>query len=121
MTEQTYHTWGVVDVMGHQRYAGEIREVRVAGGGFIQVDVPSVEAIDYHGRPTGVTLAGFTKVVSPAAVHSMTPTTEEVARAIAQRTRAVPVSGLATPLLAAPADDENEDEFDDQTDHEERD
>jgi len=69
---QAFDQWAVVDVMGHQRYAGRVTEQVIAGAGFIRVDVPETK-----GGP------GFTKLFGPGAIHSITICTEASARTVA--------------------------------------
>lgn len=42
-TPNGFDQWAIVDVMGHQRYAGRVTEETLAGAGFIRVDVPEVK------------------------------------------------------------------------------
>lgn len=75
MTEPTqpFDQWSVVDVMGHQRYAGRVTEQVIAGAGFIRVDVPETKS-----GP------GYTKYFGPGAIHSITMCTEASARKVAE-------------------------------------
>jgi hypothetical protein len=69
---ETFDCWAVVEVMGHQRYAGHVTEQAVGGCAFVRVDVPAV----------GDRLA-FTKLLGQASIFAITPCSEEVARAAA--------------------------------------
>ena len=80
-TPDTFNQWAIVDVMGHQRYAGRVTEQVLAGTGFIRVDVPEAQKPQYDG--TVQTLPAMTKLFSPSAIHSISPCTEEVARTAA--------------------------------------
>lgn len=79
-TPEKFETWGLVEVMGHQRYAGLITEQTVGGAAFVRVDVPAFED-----RPA------FTKLLGSGSIFAITPTTEQVARGIAQRLQNPPI------------------------------
>lgn len=111
-TEQgTYEGWTILELMGHRRLGGYVREQEVAGAAFLRIDVPSEPPV--------------TQFYAPAAVYAMTPTTEEIARALAARMRPAPVHAYElTPLRpdrtieaaaydhARPGADEDEDAVD---------
>lgn len=78
---EAFDTWAVVDVMGHQRYAGRLREITVAGAGFLRLDIPPTQA---HAAPWSLILA-------PGSIHSIRPTTEDVARRVADVAHQVPL------------------------------
>lgn len=68
--------WHILELFGHRQLAGYTREVMVAGKLFLRIDVPGRLATD---APRA------TQKYSPAAVYSLTPTTEAIARSIAAR------------------------------------
>lgn len=70
--------WGVIQLMGHVRFAGLMRKASVLGAPAIRVDVPD----------SGEGYPGFTKFVAPGSLYDVTPTTEETAREMAARIRA---------------------------------
>lgn len=82
----TFDHWAVVELFGHQRIAGRVREELLAGRAFLRVDVPAV--VD----PAAGGAEGFTRYYGASAIYSLTPTTEEVARLAAAQVRAAPVS-----------------------------
>lgn len=79
--ENQFEIWGILEIMGHQTYAGHISEQTIAGDGFIRVDVPQVGE-----------LPAFTKIFGAASIYAITPTTEEVARMRAESLRQSPLS-----------------------------
>ena len=90
-TEQTtFEQWAILELMGHRRMAGMVREQTIGGAAFIRIDVPAT--------PAG---PGFTQFYAPGAVYCITPTTEEIARAIAQRCYERPVQPYEIPALSA--------------------
>jgi hypothetical protein len=88
--EQTFDEWAILELLGHRRVAGRVREVQLAGAGMLRVDVPATP-----GR------AAQTSWYGPGAVYGVHPVTEEVARAVAERFRSDPVHRWELP--AAPA------------------
>jgi hypothetical protein len=106
-TESKLDTWAIIELMGHQKIAGRLTERSVAGGGFIQVDVPPV-----GDQP------GWSRLISPSAVYAINPVNQEAAVAVAARLQAVPVQPyeMHPPQLSGPGpgpvtdDDDESDE-----------
>lgn len=89
---KVFEGWAILELMGHRRLAGKISEVEIAGQGFLRLEIPANDE---------ESLAGATQFYSPAAVYALTPTTEEIARAV--RSRPAPVQRWELPaLLPAP-------------------
>jgi hypothetical protein len=82
--------WCVLELMGHRRLAGRVQEVTVAGQGFLRIDIPAVK-----GREP------VTQLYSPGSVYAITPTTEELAKAVAESISHEPVyeAGFRKPAL----------------------
>jgi hypothetical protein len=78
---ETFDQWCILELLGHRRLAGRVREVQLAGAGFLRLDVP---ATDGHGPQT--------QYVAPGSVYALHPTTEEIATAAAAGFRPEPVS-----------------------------
>jgi hypothetical protein len=76
-----FQQWCILDIMGHQRFAGLVTEETVAGAAFLRIDIPA----------TGNQVA-FTKLFSPSSVYSITPTTEELATAMAASINNAPIA-----------------------------
>jgi hypothetical protein len=83
MTENTtiFEGWAILELMGHRRLAGYVREQEVAGQGFIRIDVPARD---------GKKLVA-TQFYSPGSIYCMTPTTEQIARRVAASSQPEPV------------------------------
>jgi hypothetical protein len=93
---ETFDQHCIVEMMGHRRLAGRVREVQVAGAGFLRLDVPP--AGDDPGR---------TQYLSPGSVYALHPVDEASAAAAAAEFRAVPVSRWdMRRALALPGDDD---------------
>lgn len=93
--DQPFTEWCIVELLGHRRLAGHIREVQIAGHGFLRLDIP--EGAD--GDPAR------TQLIAPGSVYTMHPVTEATARAAAQAWRPEPVSRWDLPAIE-PADKE---------------
>lgn len=109
----SFEGWAIIELMGHRRLAGYVREETLAGQGLLRLDVPGDD---------GVTMA--TQYYHPNALYCLTPTTEEIARGLAARVKPEPVTRYDLPRLPAgrlpavsedvePPDDDFEDEDED--------
>ncbi len=80
MSEKAFEEWAILELMGHRRLAGLVREETIGSASFIRIDVP-----DGNG--------GFstTQFYNPSSVYCMTPTTKEMAIQVAARDRPQPV------------------------------
>src|SRR5579884_1202601 len=80
MIEQTaFKTWPIVEVMGHNEYAGFVSSENIAGAAMLRVDVPETSK-----------RAAFTKYLSTSAIYGISPCSEETARARAESQQATP-------------------------------
>lgn len=89
----TLQMWAIIELMGHQRMAGEITEVTVAGHGFIRIDVPATSKVP-----------AFTRMVSPSSIYAINPTTEVLARRAAEAFQPRPVQEWELPRALPPAE-----------------
>ena len=114
---EKFDSWGIVEVMGHKKFAGHITEQTIAGSALIRVDVPAVKIGERDLNP-------FSKLIGVGSVYCITPTTEEVARKAAEaiarhdsdplpvyipETRQIPA---ATDAVTVPSDDDDDDGYD---------
>lgn len=76
MTEERkpFETWAIVEIMGHQQFAGRVTEEPIAGQNMLRVDIPEVGERPAH-----------TKYFGGGSIYAMHPCTEELARAAAAR------------------------------------
>jgi len=65
-----------VELLGHRRTAGRVREVTIAGAGFLRLDVPG----------------GRTQIVSPSSVYALHPVDEALAIGVAKSWSEEPLS-----------------------------
>ena len=108
MTTQ-YEGWTILELMGHRRLAGYVTEAEIAGGKFIRIDVPGK---DGHG-PRGTVATQF---YGASSVYCLTPTTEEIARKVAEQSQVAPVQAWELrPAIPAsvPAGRRDDDDDDD--------
>lgn len=84
--DETFDEWAIVELMGHRRLAGRIREVQLAGAGFLRLDIPA--AGDDPGR---------TQYIAPGSVYALHPVDEATARAAAAQWRPTPVQRWELP------------------------
>lgn len=91
---ESYEGWAILELFGHRRLAGLVSEQEIAGAAFLRIDVP--------GPDSAVTVTQF---YSAPAIYSLTPTSEEIARAFAIGRQPQPVQRweLAAPTTR-PAD-----------------
>jgi hypothetical protein len=79
--ENTFESWALVELMGHQRIVGKVSETEIAGAKLLRVDVPK----------TGDAQA-ITKYFGPSAIYCITPVEEDTARVMAKQIETAPVS-----------------------------
>jgi hypothetical protein len=89
--EQRFESWCIVELFGHQKLAGVVAEAQIGGCSFIRVDVPEM-----HGQPA------FTRFYGEKAIYSITPVSEEVARAAMDYLRVRPVATYMLPEPSPP-------------------
>lgn len=106
MSEDTFGTWAVLELMGHRRLTGYVTEQQIGGVAFVRLDVPG---------PTPDEPPSATQFYSASAIYCLTPTTEAIARAM--RTQPEPIQRwelpAPEPARAHPDVDAGDDETDD--------
>jgi hypothetical protein len=85
-----FEGFAVLELMGHRKIAGYVREQNIAGAGFIRIDVP--------GKDGQVTASQF---YSPGALYCLTPVAEDVARRFALGCQPEPVARWELPPAPA--------------------
>lgn len=98
--EVTFEGWAILELMGHRRLAGRLSEVTIGGSSFLRLDIPGPSDPD----PDDDLAA--TQFYSPSAVYCITPTTEAMARQVANLNRPRPVQPWELP----PSVDETHDD-----------
>src|SRR5688572_7422971 len=107
MNNMVYQGPAIIELFGHRRVAGVVREVEAFGGTFLRVDVPkpgaTPEAVRAGRQPTdsGETEAwAATQLYGPQAVYGVTFCTAEVVLAAAGSSQHAPVSRWELPAPA---------------------
>jgi hypothetical protein len=97
-----FEGWAILELMGHRKLGGYVREQNVAGAGFIRIDVP--------GKEGNVA----TQFYAPGALYCLTPVSEEIARRFAQGVQPEPVTRWELPAARprAAIEDDDPDEVD---------
>lgn len=108
-------TWAIVEIFGHQKLAGFVRSVGFGNAAMLRVDVPALEEKREKGKRWTVdgevdaekvyaAVPAYTKFLGIGSIFSITPCTEETAKAMAERIGRQTYHVLdATPMLPAPA------------------
>lgn len=82
--------WACVEIFGHRKHYGRIREVERFGTKMLRVDVPTASAAPLLGEPE----VFETFMYGGGAIFSLTPMTEEAARKWADQERPRPYRPL---------------------------
>jgi hypothetical protein len=96
-------SWAIVELMGHVRLAGMITEENHFGAVVGRVDIPQEDG------------TAVTQFFGGGSIYRLTPTTEEIARAIALQDKPKPIQPweLHLSLPKPPAGDDRDDDGDD--------
>lgn len=86
MEKVAFEQWCLVEIFGHQKYAGLVTEQVIGGCNFVRLDVPETPRT----KP-------FTKLFGQGAIYSMTPIEEDVARSLAESYDQRPVNVYELP------------------------
>lgn len=107
MAGDSYEGWAVVELMGHRRLAGYVKQVEQYGAVMLRLDVPEVD-----GR------GAVTQFYGGGSVYCLTPTTEEIVRAVCRKDHPAPVSRyeLPAPKPAPVPTYDDEPDYDDDDD-----
>lgn len=85
---EPFEQWAILELMGHVKLAGRVTEEEHFGAKLGRIDIPNGE--------------GFTtQYFSGGSIYRLTPTTEEIARGVAQRNQPEPVHRWELPAPAA--------------------
>lgn len=69
-----FEGWAILELMGHRRLGGRLSEATIAGAAFLRIDLPDPEDSER---------TAATQFYAPGSVYAITPTTAEIACAIA--------------------------------------
>lgn len=77
---ESFETWGLLEVMGHKKYAGWIFTRQIGNSTVIQVDVPAIDGIP-----------AFSKIFNVNSMFGITPLSESLTKRYAERIREKPI------------------------------
>lgn len=108
-----FEGWAILEIMGHRRIAGFVREVELFGAKMAQVEVPALpeKQILFGLLPA---VPAFTQLFAGAAIFSTIPTTEAIALAAAENIRLAPprevepLPAVAPRLLGSSAENDDD-------------
>lgn len=75
-----FESWAILEIMGHQKYAGRVSEQAIGGASFVRVDVPEID-----GRPA------FSNLFGGGSIFCITPVSEVVALGTARELKQAPL------------------------------
>ena len=81
--------WAFIEIMGHNKIAGFVKETQVAGKGFLSVRVPANKFGMYSGSE--MEIPEHEKLISPDSIFSITPITQELAAKVCAEIQSVPL------------------------------
>ena len=129
--QATIDGWYILEIFGHQRYAGYVTVQNLGIAAMVRVDVPALEERErvtkrgeYAGGtyvPPGSTVKdgavpGYTKLFGVGAIYAMTPCTNEACLAAVEEIQPRPMMPISIPAngraLAAAVEPEDSDDFD---------
>lgn len=85
--EKKFDQWCILEIFGHRRLAGKVTESTILGGALLRIDIPVKDG------------TFTTQFYGPQAIYCLTPTTEEIARAVAEQSQPSPVYRWESPQL----------------------
>lgn len=85
--QDTFEGWAILELMGHRRLGGYVRQVEMFGAAMCRIDVPG---------PDGDQIAA-TQFYSGSSIYCLTPATEPMARAAALRNQPEPIQRWELP------------------------
>jgi hypothetical protein len=88
---QVFEEYCILELMGHGRAAGLVKEVNIAGQGFLRIDVP-----DADGNTQ------VTQFLNPTSIYRMTPVEKAIAVEIVSRLHNPPVQRYELRRLMPP-------------------
>lgn len=110
--QAVFNDWAIVDVLGHQRYAGHVTTEAFGGAVLFRIEVPPLEERErvttragYHGAvhyPKGATVKemavqGYTKLIGAGSIYAITPCTQEACMAAVEEIQPRPLQLVSLP------------------------
>jgi hypothetical protein len=104
MADETFEGWAILELMGHRQRPGYVKEVEMAGGKMLRIDIPVTES------------DVVTEFYGTAALYSMRPASEEIVRDAVRRSYGAdprpirPVEYRPSERLSSPALEDDPDD-----------
>jgi hypothetical protein len=89
MQTNDFNYWAVIELFGHEKYAGKVSVQKVGESTMIMLEVPETP----KSETLGMYLPGFVKFINHSSVFSITPVDEEYAKGMAATLKKQPVAG----------------------------
>ena len=89
-TEGTFEGWVIIELLGHRKLGGYLKEQAIAGTSFLRLDIPNKD-----GKHAA------TQFYSPSAVYCITPVVEQVAIGYGANHQPTPVQRWELPAAKA--------------------
>lgn len=99
--ESGFNQWAIIELMGHVKIAGHVTEVEMFGSKLGRVDIPIGDTFT-------------TQYFNGSSLYRLTPTTEEIARAVAASNQPAPIFQWELPKLKQLMPSDDSDDFDDE-------
>lgn len=97
MTDSAFEGWAILELMGHRQRPGYVKEVEIAGGKMLRIDIPA---------PDGE----VTEFYGAASLYCLRPVSEQIARDQARGANSRPTRPLQYRELPAPEENDGDDE-----------
>ena len=91
---EKFEAWAIVEIFGHQKFAGKVSEFALGGCNFVRVDVPEIPGrLAKPGVRVGnARHPAFTKLFGQGAIYSITLVSEETARRANEQIQPEPIT-----------------------------
>ena len=102
-----FEGWAIVEVMGHQTYAGHVTTEYYGGAAFFRVDVPAVPesaVTQYGSNYVRAASPEYSKLIGANSIYAITPSTEGAVRAYLDSKVYRPLKLVDVPSLLAAQD-----------------
>ncbi len=99
---ERFEGWAILELMGHRRLGGMVREVELFGSKMCRIDVPDTK----DPEKTYVT-----QYYGGGSIYCLTPCTQEIAAEVAKLSQPEPVQQWEIPRLEQPDPDDGGGDF----------
>lgn len=91
--EATFEGYAVMELMGHRRLGGYVREATLAGGAFLRIDVPKPDSPCWEANaPPTKDETAMTAFYPPHTLYALTPVAGQVAHVVAKANVPQPIT-----------------------------